>query len=282
MIEHYQKLLCSMDTEQWKTIKEFPSYQVSNMGNVRNAKTHNILKPIAGNRYPRVCLYSKGKKKYLSIHRLVISYFVENKYPKLMPYVNHVDENKHNNRADNLEWCTAKYNYNWSKDSAIRGAIQSAKDKGKTKAIVVYNIFSGRAILYDSTREAGRSLNIFSGNMTPVLRHKGNHVLMKKKYMLFYKDDWTYQTLKDNFSIMEKEFRIPRRIVALDMTTDKEYYFRSMRQAEKELGFPHQAISRCLKDGQLSTHGYKFKWDNSVKKPKLPDKLPELTVYKKN
>lgn len=273
-----------MNTEQWKTIKEFPNYQVSNMGNVRNSKTGQVLKPLSsGNKnYYRVWLYATGKKQMVSIHRLVINYFVDNKYPMLMPYVNHIDENKHNNRADNLEWCTAKYNYNWSKDSAIKGAIKSAKDRGKTKAIVVYNIFSGRAILYDSTREAERSLHIFSGNMTPVLRHKGNHVLMKKKYMLFYKDDWTYQTLKDNFSIMEKEFRIPRRIVALDMTTDKEYYFRSMRQAEKELGFPHQAISRCLKDGQLSTHGYKFKWDNSVKKPKLPDKLPELTVYKKN
>ena len=33
-----------MNTEQWKTIKEFPNYQVSNMGNVRNSKTGQVLK----------------------------------------------------------------------------------------------------------------------------------------------------------------------------------------------------------------------------------------------
>lgn len=275
MIEHYQHLNCDMKQEYWKTINEFPNYQVSNYGEVRNQITGRNLKPLASTNYYRVCLYNEWGSKNIPIHRLVISYFVDNPYPNTLEYVNHIDENKHNNRADNLEWCTAKYNYNWSKDSAIKGSIRSAVERGKTKKVVVYNIWTQKAKLYSSTREVERKLDLNSGNMTSVLQHRGNHILMDKKYTLFYKENWNYDNLQANFKIMQSEFRVAKHLVSLNLDTGEEQHFKSMREAENMLGFPHQAISRVLNGSQVSTHGYKFKWD---KQPVLPVKLPKLKV----
>ena len=70
------------------------------------------MKPeIAKNGYYQVTLWKEGKKKKPLIHRLVAAAFVDN--PRGYGEVNHIDEVKGNNRADNLEWCDHAYNMNY-------------------------------------------------------------------------------------------------------------------------------------------------------------------------
>ena len=70
-----------------------------------------ILTPGIERGYLRVNLCKDNKVKQYQIHRLVATAFLpnENNYP----YINHKDENPSNNRVDNLEWCTPKYNANY-------------------------------------------------------------------------------------------------------------------------------------------------------------------------
>ena len=93
-------------------------YRVSNLGRVARVLTQGnrpcfkIVKPVHGNIvYPTVHLSINGKRKRVTIHRLVALAFIPN--PDNLPQVNHKDENPRNNRADNLEWCTEKYNHNY-------------------------------------------------------------------------------------------------------------------------------------------------------------------------
>lgn len=97
--------------EQWKTIKGFEIYEVSNLGNVRNSISGVILKPTLNTwGYPCVTLCYNHKRKNRVVHRMVAEAFVPN--PDNLPEVNHSDEDKTNNVASNLSWVTKKENIN--------------------------------------------------------------------------------------------------------------------------------------------------------------------------
>ena len=91
---------------EWKVVEyPFCSYEVSNMGEVRNRNTKRVLKPqISKKGYLRVHLYGDKCAKFVSIHRLVAIAFLEN--PLGLPEINHKNENKKDNRIGNLASAT--------------------------------------------------------------------------------------------------------------------------------------------------------------------------------
>lgn len=121
-------------TEVWKPVKDWEGiYEVSNQGRVRSIDRHvrhwqgglsfikgKMLKPSNNNAkgYYRVLLFnsSENRKKCCAVHRLVAEAFVPN--PNNLPQVNHIDEDKSNNRADNLEWCDNQYNCSYGSHTA--------------------------------------------------------------------------------------------------------------------------------------------------------------------
>ncbi len=83
--------------------------QICNLGNVWSKKTNKILKPYRRSRgYYTVGFCSEGKKKRLSIHRLVAQAFLQN--PDSLPEVNHINGCKTDNNVCNLEWATGSNN----------------------------------------------------------------------------------------------------------------------------------------------------------------------------
>ena len=126
--------------EIWKTIDDWPNYEVSNLGEVRNKNTGAIMKQVLGRdgRYLSVFLCNNGKENTQRVHRLVAEAFL-GKEPDLM--VNHIDGNKQNNRADNLEWCTAKENNNHAVANGLNhpGAYQ----KRPIRVVETGEIFDG-------------------------------------------------------------------------------------------------------------------------------------------
>jgi hypothetical protein len=101
--------------ENWKKIMingEDSRYSISNLGRVRNDRTNRLLvqtpnKPKRSG-YLGVVLMFANKPYFRTVHKLVATYFCEN--PNSKPQVNHIDGDKLNNHADNLEWATCREN----------------------------------------------------------------------------------------------------------------------------------------------------------------------------
>src|SRR5574344_1341602 len=111
-------------SEIWRDIKGYEGYyQVSNYGRVKSSpriivrgdinqpiKTR-IRKSFITMGYLKLGLSKKSKTENVFVHRLVAEAFIPN--PNNLPCVNHKNEDKTDNRVENLEWCTHKYNSNY-------------------------------------------------------------------------------------------------------------------------------------------------------------------------
>jgi len=101
--------------EIWKPIDGFPGYEISNLGNVKSYKVNKsgqLMKFRKSQVYATIALrvdgMSKDEKFHKKVHFLVAKAFVDN--PNNYPVVDHLDANKWNNKATNLEWVTAQEN----------------------------------------------------------------------------------------------------------------------------------------------------------------------------
>lgn len=128
--------------EKWKKESGFTRYEVSNCGRIRNIHT----KQEKAVRYTKTGygitdLKENGKKKTCYVHRLVAEAFIDNPYN--LPCINHKDENKRNNHAENLEWCTVQYNNRYG---THKERISETQTKLHGKSILKIDITTGEVI----------------------------------------------------------------------------------------------------------------------------------------
>lgn len=84
-------------------------YLVNRKGDVYSIRSRRLISQrLDRYGYPRVNLYEGTKLYTVTVHRLVAKAFVPN--PNNLPEVNHIDGDKTNNNADNLEWVTSSQN----------------------------------------------------------------------------------------------------------------------------------------------------------------------------
>ena len=90
--------------EQYHPIQGFPGYEVSDLGNVRNITTGKQIKQGVGSHgYKTVNLQNNKKQSSKTVHRLVaLSFLVK---PNGKDNVDHKNNDKHDNRLENLRWC---------------------------------------------------------------------------------------------------------------------------------------------------------------------------------
>ena len=157
--------------EIWKPLKGYEGlYEISNYGVVKSLKSSwkcgrntarkkpytIITQRIIDNSYPTVVLIKDGKHKTAFVHRLVALTFIDN--PNNFPMVNHKDEDRTNNRADNLEWCNSKYNNNYGTKNTRLSLIRLGKPY--RKAVLQYNRNWEYINEYDSVKSAHLAIGV--------------------------------------------------------------------------------------------------------------------------
>lgn len=129
--------------------RPFNNYEVNTTGIVRNTKTGQVLRPGKDTKgYLFVVLYKDGVPKHCLVHRLVGILFPDlvgwTEGSKGRPLdelqINHKDQDKTNNRVENLEWCDNKYNktyssgktvYQYTLDGSLCGMWPSIQECGR-------------------------------------------------------------------------------------------------------------------------------------------------------
>ena len=99
--------------EFWEDVPEYEGiYQASTYGRIKNMNG-KILKPSRHHSgYAIVSLSKNKKQRSINSHNIISALFLP-KWKREYTQINHKDENKFNNRVENLEWCTPKYNSNY-------------------------------------------------------------------------------------------------------------------------------------------------------------------------
>lgn len=175
--------------EVWKEIYGYKGiYFISNKGRVKSIdrripNTNGvgtriikgcILKTSFNNKgYEIITLNKEGKKKTCLIHRLVAINFIPN--PNNYTDVNHKDENKSNNKVENLEWVTHKYNMNYG-DRSIKASekLKNTRTLSKNgKARKVINIDTGK--VFNTILEASWYYKINASGISQCCRGKSSN-----------------------------------------------------------------------------------------------------------
>lgn len=134
----------------WKDIINYEGkYKINKCGDIYSMRTNKLIKPVIRNNYLAVGLWCNGKVQMKSVHRLVAEAFIPN--PDNLPYVNHINENKTDNRVENLEWCDAKYNANYgTRNKKISGY--------NSQSVAQYDLNGNFIKKFDSIKEAAEEL----------------------------------------------------------------------------------------------------------------------------
>ena len=117
MIENFSKE--ELNNEQWKAIDGYDGlYEVSSLGRVRSFKfgKTRVLRPVnnsCGYLQVGLCKRQQNKTKRFLVHRLVAQAFIDND-DSGKNEINHINEDKTDNRVYNLEWCDRSYNNSYN------------------------------------------------------------------------------------------------------------------------------------------------------------------------
>lgn len=219
LVEYLRLCEANINTEEWKDIElgDYPLYEISNHGRIRNKKDGLIINPFHSYRkdpdgnfilerptYLRVQLYyyENGirKKPHFEISRLVAKYFIpipkhylDNGYDENSLEVNHIRGGYeiYNNFVSNLEWCTTQENITKAIETGLRhppyGENHHSSFVNESDVINICNLIENNVGVKDAYEQSTLNKTIPYSKFKPLF------------YNIKYKKSWIFISQNFNF-----------------------------------------------------------------------------------
>ena len=215
--------------EKYRLVLPYPRYAVSQDGELINIQTRNIIKPtMAKNdnfRYPLVSVYAPNRSEYANVvlHRLVAFAWCKNHDYYNKWQINHIDGNKLNHNAANLEWTSQPLN----NLHAIRNGLVK-----NLRRIDIRDRKTGEVLSFQTLTEFREKMGVQCKwiNLEKNLDKLGYELI--DRHLLYPDIDPPYQVLDINTGVVEefidimdiaKRYSIPKSAVLMGLFKGPEW-----------------------------------------------------------
>lgn len=158
--------------EEWRDIRDYPGYKVSNMGRVKGPRKDSLKLVDGGQGYLKVTLSKNGKHVDKRVNRLVAQAFLPN--PNGLPLVMHKDNVRSNNNIDNLAWGTTLENNRWMYECGRHGNnitenVRKMGNAARRTPVKSIDIATLEERTFDGQHTAARALGVSQQHVWGVL-----------------------------------------------------------------------------------------------------------------
>lgn len=243
-------------------------YSIDKNGDIFGYKKQLFLSTVLKKRgYVGLSLCKDGVSKNHELHRLLALAFIPN--PEKKPQVNHINGIKHDNRLENLEWCTAKENVAHALKLGLRetpkGESHCYYGKPAHNRKKIINLMTGA--IYESITEASKQLSLRRED----IRNCVNRIQKTcGGFVFLYYDDLTPEKAQEAIFIAGFRKSTKRLIKFMRSPRGKAYVgesiinittgdvFESIADAAEKLNLNKKCIKDCLNGRQKTSGGFKF------------------------
>ena len=236
-------------TKDFRIIAEFPNYAVSENMEFINIKTGVKINPRTNgeNTYPSLSLYNNlGLASQTRLaHVITAITWVENDDFVKRPLVNHIDGDKSNFRAKNLEWASYSENIKHAYAAGLRSDNHPIKMYDKVKKEI--KIF---ASVTDAFKSFGANPR---ANLSALFKERNGYYIAKNRYEIRYlsdKRDFVLLNTSINKAIQSTVIARSRTYQAINIKT-KEEVIGSNGIIQKSLGLSESGVTAICRKKTL-------------------------------